>query len=63
MDEVLMVPYKCCCFSARSAQRSYFLINHFLRNLTFNRSANSTQVSDQCPLGLLFHRDINEFKD
>ena len=20
MDEVLMVPYKCCCFSARSAQ-------------------------------------------
>ena len=25
-----------------------------LRNLTFNRSAHCTQVSDQCPLGLLF---------
>ena len=34
--------------------QAYFLINHLLRNLTFNRSANCTQVSDQCPLGLLF---------
>ena len=34
--------------------QSCFLINHLLRNLTFNRSAHCTQVSDQCPLGLLF---------
>ena len=34
--------------------QSCFLINNWLRNLTFNRSANCTQVSDQCPLGLLF---------
>ena len=33
--------------------QSCFLINHLLRNLTFNRSAHCTQVSDQCPLGLL----------
>ena len=32
---------------------SCFLINHLLRNLTFNRSAHCTQESDQCPLGLL----------
>ena len=36
--------------------QSCFLINHLLRNLTFNRSAHCTQVSDQCPLGLLFHK-------
>ena len=36
--------------------QSCFLINHLLRNLAFNRStsAHCTQVSDQCPLGLLF---------
>ena len=34
--------------------QSCFLINHLLWNLTFNRSAHCTQVSDQCPLGLLF---------
>ena len=33
--------------------QSCFLINHLLRNLTLNRSAHWTQVSDQCPLGLL----------
>ena len=33
--------------------QSCFLINHLLRNLTFNRSVHCTQVSDQCPLGLL----------
>ena len=35
--------------------QSCFLINHLLRNLTFNRSAHCTQVSDQCPLGLLLY--------
>ena len=34
--------------------QSCFPINHLLRNLTFNRSAHCTQVSDQCPLELLF---------
>ena len=34
--------------------QSYFLINNLLGNITFNRSANCTQVSDQCPLGLMF---------
>ena len=34
--------------------QSCFLINHLLKNLTLNRSAHCTQVSDQCPLGLLF---------
>ena len=34
--------------------QSCFLINHLLRNLTFSRSAHCTQVSNQCPLGLLF---------
>ena len=29
------------------------MISNLLRNLTFNRSAHCTQVSDQCPLGLL----------
>ena len=33
------------------------MLSDLLRNLTFNRSAHCTQVSDQCPLGLLF----NEF--
>ena len=33
--------------------QSCFLINHLLRNLTFKRSAHCTQVSNQCPLGLL----------
>ena len=33
------------------------MLSDVLRNLTFNRSAHCTQVSDQCPLGLLFcHR-------
>ena len=35
--------------------QSCLLINHLLRNLTLNRSAHCTQVSDQCPLGLLFY--------
>ena len=35
--------------------QSCFLINYLLRNLIFNRSAHCTQVSDQCPLGLLFY--------
>ena len=35
--------------------QSCFLINHLLRNLTFNRSAHCTQVSDQCPLGLMLN--------
>ena len=35
--------------------RSRFLINHLLKNLTLNRSAHCTQVSDQCPLGLLLN--------
>ena len=30
------------------------MLSDLLRNLTFNRSAHCTQVSDQCPLGLLF---------
>ena len=30
------------------------MFSDLLRNLTFNRSAHCTQVSDQCPLGLLF---------
>ena len=35
------------------------MLSDLLRNLTFNRSAHCTQVSDQCPLGLLFNkRDI-----
>ena len=29
------------------------MLSDLLRNLTFNRSAHCTQVSDQCPLGLL----------
>ena len=29
-----------------------------LRNLTFNRSAHCTQVSDQCPLGLLLNKKV-----
>ena len=35
------------------------MLPDLLRNLTFNRSAHGTQVSDQCPLGLLFHSDHN----
>ena len=31
------------------------MLSDLLRNLTFNRSAHCTQVSDQCPLGLLFY--------
>ena len=31
------------------------MLSNLLRNLTFNRSAHCTQVSDQCPLGLLFN--------
>ena len=30
------------------------MLSDLLRNLTFNRIARCTQVSDQCPLGLLF---------
>ena len=30
------------------------MLSDLLRNLTFNRSAHCIQVSDQCPLGLLF---------
>ena len=30
------------------------MLSDLLRNLTFNRSAHCTHVSDQCPLGLLF---------
>ena len=30
------------------------MLSDLLRNLTFNRSAHCNQVSDQCPLGLLF---------
>ena len=44
------------------------MLSDLLRNLTFNRSAHCTQVSDQCPLGLLFFfsltcdkKDLNEF--
>ena len=40
--------------------QSCFLINHLLRNLTFNRSPHCTQVSDQCPLGLLFFRNYTK---
>ena len=29
------------------------MLSDLLRNLTFNRSTDCTQVSDQCPLGLL----------
>ena len=36
------------------------MLSDLLRNLTFNRSAHCTQVSNQCPLGLLFNID-NEF--
>ena len=35
--------------------KSYFLINHLLRNLNFNSRDHCTQVSDQCPLGLLLY--------
>ena len=35
--------------------QSCFLINHLFRNLTFNRSAHCTRVSDQCPLGFLLN--------
>ena len=38
--------------------QSCFLINHLLRNLNFNRSDHCTQVSDQCPLGLLFKHNL-----
>ena len=31
------------------------MLSDLLRNLTFNRSAHCTQVSDQCPLGLLLY--------
>ena len=31
------------------------MLSDLLRNLTFNRSAHCTQVSDQCPLGLLLN--------
>ena len=31
------------------------MLSDLLRYLTFNRSAHCTQVSDQCPLGLLFY--------
>ena len=34
-----------------------------LRNLSFNRSAPCTQVSDQCPLGLLLLFSFNIFYD
>ena len=34
------------------------MLSDLLRNLTFNRSAHCTQVSDQCPLGLLFKRRL-----
>ena len=39
--------------------KSCFLINYLLRNLNFNRSAHCTQVSDQCPLGLLLSSDLD----
>ena len=42
--------------------QSCFLINDLLRNLTFIRSAHCTQVSDQCPLGLLFKYAIVHFQ-
>ena len=29
------------------------------RNLTFNRSVHCNQVSDQCPLGLLFNNVVS----
>ena len=35
------------------------MLSDLLRNLTFNRSAHCTQVSDQCPLGLLFMSTID----
>ena len=36
------------------------MLSDLLRNLTFNRSAHCTQVSDQCPLGLLFSPNFKE---
>ena len=39
------------------------MLSDLLRNLTFNRSAHCTQVSDQCPLGLLFVLIIQENKE
>ena len=38
------------------------MLSDFLRNLTFNRSAHCTQVSDQCPLGLLFIFERGNFR-
>ena len=35
--------------------QSFFLINHLLTNLILNSRAHCTQVSDQCPLGLLLN--------
>ena len=35
------------------------MLSDLLRNLTFNRSAHCTQVSDQCPLGLLFNQILH----
>ena len=41
------------------------MLSDLLRNLTFNRSAHCTQVSHQCPLGLLFGSafGLNELLD
>ena len=36
-----------------AVMRMAVMLSDLLRNLTFNRSADCTQVSDQCPLGLL----------
>ena len=41
------------CWLISQIWQSCFLINHLLRNLAFNRSAHCTQVSDQCPFGLV----------
>ena len=38
------------------------MLSDLLRNLTFNRSAHCTQVSDQCPLGLLLWDLYNKNK-
>ena len=34
------------------------MLSDLLRNLTFNRSAHCTQVSDQCPLGALVYLSV-----
>ena len=58
-DEVLMIPYKCCCFSARSAQGGVFGVE---LNLLFNVTINDISViyvtAHRCAGGLKKKLDL-----